>query len=129
MLPFAIRRAENASPNRGQPLGPRKFGCDIVITSALALFWAQAIPVAAADVVEPPDPKEMSQADIRAFNAKLPRDHPHYIRCERRDETGSLVKKLYSCRTNEQWQKADQIGNDNVREMGDHFQPKFLNRG
>lgn len=100
-----------------------------MIVAAFALLGAQVVPVTAAEAIEPPDPKAMSQADIRAFNARLPRDHPYYIRCERREETGSLVKKLYSCRTNEQWQKADQIGNDNVREMGDHFQPKFLNRG
>jgi hypothetical protein len=100
-----------------------------MIVTAFALLGAQVVPVAATDAVEPPDPKEMSQADIRTFNARLPRDHPHYIRCEKREETGSLVKKLYSCRTNEQWKQADQIGNDNVREVGDHFRPKFLNRG
>ena len=100
-----------------------------MITAALALFWTQMVPVATVDAVEPPDPKAMSQAEIRAFNARLARDHPHYIRCEKLPETGSLVKKLHSCRTNEQWKQADQIGNDNVREVGDHFRPKFLNRG
>ena len=99
-----------------------------MIAAALALALTQVVPVAATDAVEAPDPKAMSQADIRAFNARLPRDHPNYIRCEKREETGSLVKKLYSCRTNEQWKQADQIGNDNVREVGDHFRPKFLNR-
>lgn len=97
-----------------------------MIVSALALVLTQVVPAAATDAVEAPDPKQMSQADIRAFNARLPRDHPNYIRCEKREETGSLVKKLYSCRTNEQWKQADQIGNDNAREVGDHFKPKFL---
>ena len=97
-----------------------------MFAAVIALAAAQVAMIAAG---EPPDPKEMSQADIRAFNARLPRDHPHYIRCEKREETGSLVKKIYSCRTNEQWKEADQIGNDNVREIGDHFRPKFLNRG
>lgn len=99
-----------------------------MIAASIALAAAQAVSGAGLSAVEAPDPKAMSQADIRAFNARLPRDHPNYIRCEKREETGSLVKKLYSCRTNEQWREAEQIGNDNVREVGDHFRPKFLNR-
>src|SRR5687768_14539799 len=98
----------------------------MMIVASIALAAAQAATGAGLNAVEAPDPKAMSRAEIRAFNASLARDHPFYIRCERIPETGSLVKKLYSCRTNEQWQKADEIGNDNAREMGDHFRPKFL---
>ena len=99
-----------------------------MLTAAIALAAAQASTVAAAATVEEPDPKEMSRSEIRQFNASLARDHPYYIRCERVPETGSLVKKVYSCRTNEQWDKADQVGNDKAREMGDHFAPKFLSQ-
>lgn len=78
--------------------------------------------------IEEPDPKAMSQADIRKFNAQLTRSHPYYIRCEQRLETGSLVKKLKSCRTNEQWQKSEEQGNDTAREAGDAFRPKSSNQ-
>jgi hypothetical protein len=98
-----------------------------MIAVAMALAGAQLATAPIAPVDEP-DPKQMSRADIRKFNAVLARDHPYYIRCEKRSETGSLVKKLYSCRTNEQWQKADAVGNDAAREMGDHFAPKFMSQ-
>jgi hypothetical protein len=63
-----------------------------------------------------PDPKSMSQKEIRAFNAQLPRDHPFYIRCVKSDETGSIAKKSYSCRTNRQWKLAHDTGNQTARE-------------
>jgi hypothetical protein len=94
--------------------------------AAAVVLAAQAATATAVAAIEEPDPKAMSQSEIRAFNAPLPRDHPYYIRCEKQLETGSLVKKLFSCRTNEQWQKAEEIGNDAAREAGDHFRPKFL---
>jgi hypothetical protein len=96
-----------------------------MFSSLLLLVAAETVMAAP---IDEPDPKAMSQSEIRAFNTKLDSTHPFYIRCEKREETGSLVKKLYSCRTNEQWKKAEQIGNDNVREVGDHFRPKFLLR-
>ena len=96
--------------------------------SILLVLSAQATSAVAVTSVEEPDPKAMSRSEIREFNASLARDHPYYIRCERIPETGSLVKKLYSCRTNDQWQKADEVGNDKAREMGDHFAPKFLSQ-
>lgn len=63
-----------------------------------------------------PDPKAMSQKEIREFNSKIPRDHPFYIRCVKADETGSIARKSYSCRTNRQWQLADKNGNQNARD-------------
>ena len=99
-----------------------------MIAAAIALSAAAPASAAVAQAVEEPDPKAMSRAEIRQFNAALDRDHPYYIRCERRPETGSLVKKLYSCRTNAQWDKADREGNDAAREAGDHFAPKFMSQ-
>ena len=99
----------------------------MTIAAAIALAVAQAATAASAAVQEP-DPKAMSQAEIRQFNARLSRDHPYFIRCEKQTDTGSLVRKLYSCRTNEQWQHADEVGNDNARDIGDHFAPKFMNQ-
>jgi len=63
-----------------------------------------------------PDPKSMSQKEIREFNSKIPRDHPFYIRCVKSDETGSIAKKSYSCRTNQQWTLAYTTGNQTARD-------------
>jgi hypothetical protein len=93
-----------------------------------SLLLLVATETLVATPIEEPDPKAMSQSEIRAFNAKLNRTHPFYIRCEKREETGTLVRKLYSCRTNAQWHASDATGNDNAREIGDHFRPKFLLR-
>ena len=93
--------------------------------SFLLMLAADAAVVAPA-VIEP-DPKAMSRAEMNAFNARLTRTHPSYIRCERSLETGSLVKKTFSCRTNAQWKSAADTGNDNAREIGEAMRPKFLN--
>lgn len=68
------------------------------------------------DLGPEPDAQRMSAAEIKANNATLPRDHPYYIRCQRREETGSLVKTIKSCRTNLAWERAWTIGNQNARE-------------
>lgn len=79
--------------------------------------------VALADMTEP-DPKKMSQSEIRAHNAKLPRDHPFYIRCVKREEIGSLVKRNVSCRTNRQWTAAEDSANTEARAIGDAMASK-----
>lgn len=63
-----------------------------------------------------PNPKAMSQKEIREFNSKLSREHPFYIRCVRSDETGSIARKSYSCRTNQQWKLANETGNQTARD-------------
>jgi hypothetical protein len=82
---------------------------------------AQVAPVSLAE----PDPKSMSQKQIREFNATVPRNHPYYIRCVRSDETGSIVKKLYSCRTNLQWALADKTGSQEARDTLEAMTSKF----
>lgn len=57
----------------------------------------------------------MTRAEIKAYNSALARDHPNYVRCQRTLDTGSLVKKTTSCRTNEAWRRAEQIANDDLR--------------
>lgn len=54
----------------------------------------------AAAAVTVSGPKRMSQAEIRAHNATVPRDHPYYIRYVRSEAPGSLVKRTAGCRTN-----------------------------
>jgi predicted component of type VI protein secretion system len=79
--------------------------------------------VAMADMTEP-DPKKMSQAEIRAHNSKLPRDHPYYIRCVKREDIGSLVKRNFSCRTNRQWAAAEDSANTEARAIADEMASK-----
>lgn len=93
----------------------------LVIAAESTATLAVQIPVAE------PDPKAMTQKEIRAFNANLPKNHPYYIRCKSSPEIGSLVKKLYSCRTNAQWQKSDEIGNQNARDTYDSMTSKAMN--
>jgi len=73
------------------------------------------------------NPRAMTQREIKAFNATVPKDHPFHIRCVRSVETGSLVKSTYSCRTNRQWAKADTVGNLNARETVEAMQGKAVN--
>lgn len=79
--------------------------------------------LALADMAEP-DPKKMSQAEIRAHNAKLPREHPYYIRCVRTAEIGSLVKRSFSCRTNQQWTAAEEAGNREAWDISERMSSK-----
>ena len=97
----------------------------LLATSAPAGTISPPVPpqLALADMAEP-DPKKMSQAEIRAHNAKLPRDHPYYIRCVRTAEIGSLVKRTFSCRTNQQWPAAEEAGNREARDINDRMSSK-----
>lgn len=97
-----------------------------MIEALLLLLASDGAAQLAANVTEP-DPKAMSQKEIRAFNAQLPRDHPYYIRCVRSAEVGSLVKRSYSCRTNDQWREAQDKGNQEVRDIADKMASKAAN--
>ena len=84
------------------------------------MFPAFLIFAAAAAVpaeLSEPDPKAMSYAEIKLFNAKVPRNHPYYIRCVKSAAIGSLVARRVSCRTNAQWDKSDRVGNDEARDV------------
>ncbi len=99
-----------------------------MIEALLLVIAAECAAIEAAQTqVSEPDPKAMSQKEIRAFNAGLPKSHPYYIRCKSSPEIGSLVKKLYSCRTNAQWQKSDAIGNQNARDTYEEMTSKSWN--
>lgn len=86
--------------------------------AAAAAEPAAPVPALSSPVLAPftRDPRTMSQADIRSHNLGRERNAPDFIRCLRREETGSLVRKNLSCRTNAQWARADQIGNQNARD-------------
>lgn len=71
----------------------------------------------------------MTRAQIRDYNAKLDRAHPAYIRCDRQLETGSLVKKVTTCRTNEEWRRVEGVGNDDARDIVDRVNASGSSRG
>jgi hypothetical protein len=109
-----------------------------MLTFVLTMFAAQAVAPAAsapaaipaptavlaiADMTEP-DPKKMSQSEIRAHNAKLPRDHPYFIKCVKREDIGSLIKRNFSCRTNQQWAASEDSANAEARAIADEMASK-----
>lgn len=99
-----------------------------MLSALLLILAAEAAPAVAAEtVLVEPDPKAMSQKEIREFNSKVPRNHPFYIRCVASGEIGSLVKKTYSCRTNRQWKAADETGNQNARDTYEQMTSKAWN--
>jgi hypothetical protein len=71
----------------------------------------------------------MTRSEIREYNAKLERSHPAYIRCDRRLETGSLVKKVDTCRTNEEWRRVETVANDDARDIVDRVNASGSSRG
>lgn len=98
-----------------------------VFTSTLIAIVGSAAAVAA-DIPEP-NPKTMSQAEIRAFNASLDKAHKYYIRCKRSAATGSFIQRQFSCRTNEQWVAADARGNQEARDIGEEMTSKSWRTG
>ena len=97
------------------------------IMLALLLGSAEAVIPAATGTLVEPDPKAMTQKEIRAFNAALDRKHPYYIRCVSSTEIGTLSKRVYSCRTNRQWAMADKTGNQNARDTVEAMTGKATN--
>ena len=75
--------------------------------------------MAAVDGRTPPDrmPSLMTSTEIRAFNIGLDVRHPYFIRCRKEFVIGSSVRKLRVCRTNEEWQKSADNGNQTARDL------------
>ncbi len=84
------------------------------------ILAAQAgLPAAAETKLVEPTPSAMSAKEIRDFNAQLPRDHPYFIRCVRSADTGSLVARKATCRTNRDWASRENTDRDQIRGIGD----------
>lgn len=94
--------------------------------TAALMALAGSAAAGAADIPEP-DPKAMSQSEIRAFNAQLEKGHKFYIRCKRSAPTGSFVAREVSCRTNAQWAAAESRGNQEARDIMEEVQSKSWN--
>lgn len=71
----------------------------------------------------------MTRAEIRTYNASLPPEHPGYIRCKRSEETGSLVKKTASCRTNAEWRRVEDGANEDARDLIEAINTSTSTRG
>ncbi len=85
----------------------------------LALLAATATSVPVPSDIPEPNPSQMSRVQIREHNAKLPKDHPYFIRCVRSSEVGSLVARRQICRTNQSWAEHDRVGETQARQFGD----------
>lgn len=94
---------------------------------AAALMLNAGVPIVTTPAVQAIDPKKMSQAEIRAHNAKLEKTDPNYIRCVKSAPIGSLVARNLSCRTVAQWNSADRVGNDEARAVSDAMASKATN--
>ncbi|WP_120717461.1 hypothetical protein [Tsuneonella amylolytica] len=77
--------------------------------------------------LSPEQVKAMSHQEIRAHNAVLQRGDAEYIRCVKTEKVGSLVAREVSCRTNAQWRKAQDIGNQDARDAMDAYKGKAVN--
>jgi hypothetical protein len=87
---------------------------------ACAATLAIASPaVADIETKLPPDrpPSLMTSTEIRHYNQGLDSAHPYYIRCRKDPVVGSLVRKLRVCRTNYEWKRFAEQGNDTGREI------------
>lgn len=69
-------------------------------------------------------PSAMTNASIAQHNAALTPADPAFIKCRRIAIAGSLVKKARVCKTNAEWKKAWQVGNQDARDTFD-----AMNRG
>lgn len=99
-----------------------------MFSSLLLLIAAEAAVASPAPApLAEPDPKAMTQSQIRAHNALVARNHPYYIRCVKAADTGSLVKRRASCRTNAKWAAADEAGNREARDIADRMSSKAAN--
>jgi len=84
---------------------------------ALSLLLSAAAPAAASEEIAlARAPSEMTGAEIDAHNQGLAYADPHYIKCRKIEEVGSLVKKLRVCNTNAQWKKITDKGNQDARD-------------
>jgi hypothetical protein len=96
---------------------------NLLLLAAAAAATPAPTSAPTVEVIEP-NPKKMSGIEIREHNAKLARNHPFFIRCVKAEETGSLVKRKASCRTNKQWTAADEAGNREARDIADEMSSK-----
>lgn len=97
----------------------------ILLAAAQAASPSPATSAVVQTALTEPDVRSMKPRDIKAFNQTVPTNHPYHIRCTRQVDVGSLIKGTTTCKTNQQWTKADNVGNDDARDIGDKLASKF----
>jgi hypothetical protein len=98
----------------------------MVMSLLIALASAVATPPALPPLTR--EPSSMSQSEIRAYNTGRVRTDPDFIRCVRSEETGSLARKTFMCRTNSQWTLVDRVGNQTARDAYEAMTSKAINQ-
>ena len=96
--------------------------------SILAALVLQTSGATAPDV-QRPNPRSMSKSEIAAFNTKVGSRHPYYIRCRKVADTGSNVRKIRTCKTQEEWKLAANEGNQQSRDFIESLSSKGGNSG
>ncbi|MBX9883699.1 MAG: hypothetical protein K2X68_01875 [Novosphingobium sp.] len=92
-----------------------------------ALAAAAAAPAADLPALEK-DPTAMSQSEIRAFNKGRTLSDPDFIRCRKSEDTGSLVRRTFTCHTMSQWAAMERQGNQNARDALEAMASKSINQ-
>ena len=97
----------------------------VALLAAPTAFAAENTP---ADHAPPPKaPSAMTPTEIKAYNEGLAQTHPHYIKCRKTLEIGSLVKKNRVCYTNAKWKEVTAAGNQDARDTAEAMVGKGLN--
>ena len=68
------------------------------------------VPVQAMAAKSPKSPAKMSSSEITENNKGLDPSDPAFIKCRRNPETGSLIGKKKTCRSNAQWDAMADFG-------------------
>ena len=94
------------------------------IVSGAALLGGMALMLSARHVaatdaadVERPDAPAMSLAEIRTFNAALPKNHRYFIVCKRETTTGSLAKVVRVCQTRDDMDRRARDAQNGTRDI------------
>ena len=93
----------------------------LIFAATLALLSGAAVAETRVMDRQPPEraPSTMTPTEIAAFNKGLERTHPYFIKCRKEEVIGSLAKKLRVCRTNQEWNRYADVGNQNARDTID----------
>lgn len=87
-----------------------------VMAAGLGTAAYAAADSVAADVAAAAPPSELTNASIAEHNAALAPADPAFIKCRRIAMPGSLVRKARVCKSNADWKKSWDAGNQNARD-------------
>jgi hypothetical protein len=118
-LPIALRQiARYHFLQTGNGARPVSLLTAIFLLSAATAEAPQA-PAAPPTPAALQGPLKLKASQIKAYNAGLAKDDPHYIRCDSEKVTGSIAMRKKTCRTNKEWARLERDGNDAARSLAD----------